>query len=93
MIDPITVNIKGLDELQAKLESLTKKAADKILGAGLTAAAQPILDEMVREVPKDSGFLAKHIHAKLGRKVKNDMARAIFIGPDKDEYYPAKEEK
>lgn len=93
MANPITVNIKGLDELQAKLNGLPEKLARTVLDDGLKAAAEPILEEMIREVPKDSGFLAKHIHAKLGKKIKGGLARSIFIGPDRDEFYPPKSEK
>ena len=93
MPNPVTVNIKGLDVLQRKLEELPDKVARKVLDDGLIRAGAVVLAEIVQQTPKETGFLKAHIHAKLGKKKLKDLARSIFIGPDADAYYPGKEEK
>ncbi|WP_035060605.1 HK97-gp10 family putative phage morphogenesis protein [Andreprevotia chitinilytica] len=59
--------IHGLAELTAKLNSLSDKAGKKAVQKALGAGAKPIVKEIRRRVPKDTGFLRKQINARKSR--------------------------
>ncbi|HET6145186.1 MAG TPA: HK97-gp10 family putative phage morphogenesis protein [Candidatus Acidoferrales bacterium] len=87
MADAITCQIKGLDELQDKLESLGKNLANKILRGSLKDAGNVIKDEMAVRAPKDTGLLSEHFNVKVSVK-RDDIAASAFIGPDGSIDYP-----
>jgi len=88
MADDITVEIRGLDELQAALEQLPKKIADKGLRSSLKMGAKPIQEAMHANAPKDTGFLAEHFGTRV--KISRDLVSgSAFIGPQGKIDYPA----
>jgi HK97 gp10 family phage protein len=92
MSNTVTVNIKGLDELQKKLEELPKLVAAKVLKDSLLAAGNVIRDEMAARAPKDSGLLSEHFNVKL-KVEKQGIAATAFVGPDGTIDYPKHEGK
>lgn len=87
MTDMVTINIKGLDELQKVLEEIPKKVADKVLREDLNGAAQYLVQEMVEQVPYKTGFLAEHFDAHV-RIHSGEVAGSAYIGPMGKMYYP-----
>jgi|SRR5208282_753899 len=88
MADDITVEIKGLSELQSALESLPQKVAKHGLRAALKSGAAPIESAMVSEAPHDTGFMSEHFGTKL--KINRDeIAGSAFIGPQGKVDYPS----
>lgn len=84
----VTVNIKGLDTLQTKLEAMPEKLAKKGLRAALRAGAALFKSAMVSGAPKDTGFLAEHFGVKV--KINRDgLAGTVYIGPQGKVDYPA----
>lgn len=84
----VTVEVKGLSELQANMEALPAKVAKKGLRAALKSGGLAIRDAMVALAPKDTGFLAEHFNMKM--KINRDeLAGSIFIGPQGKIDYPA----
>lgn len=88
MAEPVvTCTIAGLDKIQAELERLGLPMAKKILKASLQEGAAPILAEMQREAPEDTGFLDHHFNVKLSIKGR-EIAGAAYVGPQGHMDYP-----
>ena len=91
----ITVEIKGLDELQRKLEELPLRVAKKGLRRALAVGAQVFKYAMYTLAPRysggnsniPSGFLAEHfgVRVSLGR---DPLTGTAYIGPDGKMDYP-----
>lgn len=83
----VEIKIDGLKELQAQLEALPPKTAQKTLRQGLVKAGLVIRDAMVRLAPRDTGFLAEHFNMK-SRVSRKDISGSIMIGPNSKAVYP-----
>ena len=79
--------IKGLDQLQEKLEKLPENLARKGLRDSVKAGAQEIKDEMVALAPRDTGFLAEHFGVRTNVRI-DDLAASAYVGPDGKMDYP-----
>lgn len=85
--DFVTVEVKGISELQSALEKLPPKVAKKDLRATLRAGGNVLRKAMVRNAPKDSGFLSEHV--SVGTKLRSDeLAGVALIGPNSKIVYP-----
>lgn len=95
MTNWVEVEIKGLDELQQKLEQLPEKVAAKSLKASLRAGAAMIISAFVAFAPRlkeavhgiPVGFLAEHFNTKVSMRPA-DLAGSIYVGPDGKMDYP-----
>jgi HK97 gp10 family phage protein len=87
MPDTVEFKITGLSELQAKLESLPKKVANKVLRTSLREAGQIVAKEMARQAPRETGFLAEHFGIRTSIK-RADIAGIAYIGPEGKIDYP-----
>jgi len=87
MSDDVTVNIRGLEDLQRKLEEIGHNVAKRGVRQALRAGAVPVREAMAAAAPKDSGFLSEHIDIKT-RMDKDELAGAAFIGPNSKAVYP-----
>lgn len=87
-MNDITMEIKGLAELEQALEELPEKVAKKGLRAGLQEGAAPIEAGMVAGAPKDSGFMSEHFNTKL-KIARDGLSGSAFIGPQGNIDYPA----
>lgn len=87
MPNPVTVKIAGLDQIQHVLEVIPRRDAAKALRSALKAGADPIKQAMVREAPKDSGFLSSHFNVKVRVRGAN-IAGFANIGPEGKVDYP-----
>jgi HK97 gp10 family phage protein len=86
--DDVTVEVKGLAELEKALEELPKKVVQRGMRKALKAGAVPVQNGMVTGAPKATGFLAKHFSTKI--KLGSDgLSGSAFIGPDGKMDYPA----
>jgi HK97 gp10 family phage protein len=92
----VTVEIKGLDELERNLEALPKEVERTVIREDLTEAAQIVVDAMVQEAPKNKdpndpsapqGFLAQHFAVKVTASSK-DVSGTAIIGPAANVDYP-----
>lgn len=87
MSDAVTVNIKGLDELQKTLEEMPRDVSRKILRNDLKDSGEYMRQEMSANAPYASGFLSEHFDSKV--KIKSDeLAGSAFVGPMGKMYYP-----
>ena len=77
----VTVEVKGLDQLQAKLEQLPEKVAKKYLRAAVRAGATVIKNAMAQLAPRQSGFEADHIDIRT-RATRDALAMTATIGPN-----------
>lgn len=84
----VTVEIKGLDELQKKLEELPVKVARRGLRTTLYRAAQVVVNAIVSLAPKDTHFLSEHFNRRVSIR-KDELAGSAFIGPAGKVDYPA----
>jgi HK97 gp10 family phage protein len=92
MPSPISVEFKGLKELQAELEALPEKTGKAVLRKGLRDAGDLIKKAMVHFAPKDTGFLSEHF--KTGTKIfKEAISGLVWIGPQGRVYYPFRGDK
>jgi HK97 gp10 family phage protein len=57
----IDVKIRGFDEVKAALNQLDRKMAGRAVMSALRKGAEPALARARALVPRDSGFLAKHL--------------------------------
>lgn len=83
----VTVNIKGLDELQKKLEEVPRKISRRILKTALKNAAKLMIQAMAAMAPKDTGFLAEHFGMRI-KLERGDIAGSAFVGPEGKIDYP-----
>lgn len=88
MSDEVTVEVKGLDELQQGLEEMTEKLAKKGIRDALKAGSAPVQNAMVSLAPKNTGFLAEHFSTKI-KMMREARAGSAFIGPQGKIEYPA----
>jgi HK97 gp10 family phage protein len=88
MSDFVTVEVKGLKELQEKLEELPLKLAKKDLRSALRAGATLIKKAMIALAPRDTGFLSQHFSIKTKIKTGEEIAGSAFIGPQGKINYP-----
>lgn len=86
--DYVTVQVKGLDQLQKNMEALPAKVAKKGLRQALKKGGLVIRDAFVSMAPKDTGFLAEHFNMRM-RIRRDELAGSIFIGPQGKIDYPA----
>jgi HK97 gp10 family phage protein len=83
----ITTEIKGLAELQARMEQLPTKIATRGVRKALRAGGDVFRRAMGVFAPKDSGFLSQHFDVKL--KLEHDaIAGTAYIGPQGKMQYP-----
>lgn len=87
MSEYVTSTVKGLDELQSKLEELPQKVAKRGLRGALKAGANIFKNAFVANAPKDSGFLSEHFDVKT-RMRSDSLAGSAFIGPNSRALYP-----
>lgn len=84
----VTVEVKGLAELQQKLEELPIKVAKRGIRAALRAGGDVLRSEIITLAPKDTGFLAEHFGTKIKMR-RDELAGSAFIGPQGKVDYPA----
>lgn len=83
----LTVEVKGLDELQERLEALPAKFAKRSLRSALRAGAKVYAAACVAMAPKDTGFLSEHFNYRF--KINRDeLAGTAYIGPQGKVDYP-----
>lgn len=87
MPDYVTVNVQGLDKLQAALEELPQKVAKKGIRKALAAGGNLFKASMVALAPKRTGFLSEHFGVKV-KMNRNELAGTAFIGPQGKMDYP-----
>lgn len=76
----VKMELKGMDELQRRIEELGRKGA-RISNEALKKGAQPILDEAKLNAPKDTGKGVEGL--TIGRpRVKGDK-RSVLVGIDR----------
>jgi HK97 gp10 family phage protein len=88
MPDIVSVNIKGLDELQKALEAKGKEARLAVRVA-LNAGGGDVKRAMAEEAPveeggENSGFLRDNVNVKV--RMHGQTAGTAFIGPSTKEY-------
>jgi len=88
MSNPVEVKVSGLDKLQKALEQEIPKKAKASVRSALRAGAKVLQQAVVREAPKDTGFLSEHVDVKT-RVRGNDLAGSAFVGPNAKAVYPA----
>ena len=87
MSETVTVQIKGLDELQRTMEQMPRDLAKKGIRQALREGGKVISAAMARMAPSDTGFLAKHFGIRT-KMYKQDLAGSAFIGPEGRIDYP-----
>src|SRR6267143_5712104 len=87
MADAVTVELKGLDELQRKLAALPAEVTRPILRTVLREAGNEVKEAFAAAAPYDTGFLAEHFRVRVSVK-KEDVQGAAFIGTQPHADYP-----
>lgn len=90
----VTVEVKGLSELEAKLEALPVKVAKRGLRKALRDGGNIFKGAMFTLAPRwvgpggpPSGFLAEHFGVKI-KMERNELAGTAYIGPQGKVDYP-----
>lgn len=86
MSNPVTCEIKGLEELQVKLEAMSEKMSKKGLREALKEGGAIIKEQIENRSPDRTGFLREHFNMKLSLRGKGDIAGSVFVGPDNAVY-------
>ena len=87
----VTCEVKGLSDLQAKLEEIPKFVARKGIRKSLALGGSIMRYALWMMAPRDTGFLAEHFDVKL-RQMRGDIyAGSAFIGPQGKMDYPDKD--
>lgn len=90
-MNEVTVEVKGLDELQRKLEEMAPAVAKKVIRTTLREVGQGLAERMAAAAPKgppDPGFLSEHFGVKVGYARGGDLAGSAYVGPQGRMYYP-----
>jgi HK97 gp10 family phage protein len=87
MSEWVTTEIKGLDELQRKLEAMPEKVAKKGLRAALRAGGSIMTSAFAAFAPRLTGFLSEHFAMKISVR-GDDIAGSAYVGPDGKMDYP-----
>ncbi|MDY3960171.1 HK97-gp10 family putative phage morphogenesis protein [Romboutsia timonensis] len=66
----MSLEIKGIEELQAKLEALGK-VGDKVEGTAVKKGAKVVLDHFKKNAPKDSGNSRNALKVTSTKRFKN----------------------
>lgn len=86
----VELKIKGLDELQRRLERIGKKVATNIFRVALRKAGRLIVNAFVTNAPRyvgppnkgvPVGFLAEHFGTRT-KIIRDGIAGSIFVGPE-----------
>jgi HK97 gp10 family phage protein len=85
MPEVVSVNVRGLDELEAKLAQMAPKIGRSVIRRGLKAGAQVFLEEMQARAARLTGFLREHIGMKIKMRAE-DLAGTAMVGPLKVDY-------
>lgn len=83
----LTVEVKGLAELQRTLQEMPRDVARKVLRTSLREAAEDLREEMATQAPRKSGLLASHFNLRV-RLTSNELAGTAHVGPEGKVYYP-----
>lgn len=83
----VTVEVKGLDILEKKLEQLPFIVARKGLRGALRKGGNVFKQGMVNGAPVDTGFLSKHFGVRI-KMERNELAGTAYIGPQGKIDYP-----
>jgi HK97 gp10 family phage protein len=81
----VTYKMEGLAELQAKLSTLPKRLARKVLRPALQDAGAIIQQEAGVQAPRATGKLTTHIVNEV--ILHSDLSGEIHVGPAKDAFY------
>lgn len=85
--ETVTVEVKGLAELQARLEAAPEKMARNGLRKALIRGGTIFRVLMYQLAPKDSGFLSEHFGVRV--KLRGGaLAGTAYIGPQGKVDYP-----
>ena len=87
MSEYVTVEIKGLAELQKALENKKERAAKVCVGKALRAGATVMRDAIVALAPHSTGFLASHFGIRVSLR-RDALAGSAFVGPQGKVDYP-----
>ena len=85
-MDSVTVEIKGLKEVNRALKVLPERVQKNILTAGVRAVASDFAKSAKRLAPVDSGDLKKSIKVKK-RRSKNRSYVRFTVGVDKTKFH------
>lgn len=88
MTEFVTVEIKGLAELQQKLEALPEKVAKRGVRKALRDGADVLRSAIIQLAPKATGFLSQHFGTKI-KMTRDALAGTAFVGPQGKVDYPA----
>ncbi len=78
MANQVEVEVKGMDELMRELDRLSDRASGRVQNAALRAAAEPILEDAVRNAPEDTGKGKQGL--KISRPRKQRAERYVLVG-------------
>lgn len=81
----IKMRVRGLDDLSARMRGLPVRMQRKVIRPALSQAADPILQEIVRNAPYDTGRLKRNVRKTFKRPERN--LEAIMIGISRRAYY------
>lgn len=76
----MTVDIKGLKELQNALNQLPEKIQGRPVRSAVGAAAKVVMDEAKRRVPIDTGQLCKAIYRGRSRSMSAKGKETYVVG-------------
>jgi HK97 gp10 family phage protein len=81
----ITAKIEGFAEIARLLRELGPQLAAKVGDRAVRRAAKPLVDEMKRLVPVDTGALRRSLAAAANRRNKRQSRRGVRIGARRPE--------
>lgn len=78
--DEVTVNVKGLRELERVLKKLPERMGRLVLLKSLRAGAKPIIDAAKAKAPVETGRLRDSIIARAQR-IESPLTASVAVGP------------
>lgn len=76
----ISMEVKGLADLERKLRALDAKLAGKVLTTAARKSFKPVLETARRLAPKDTGLLQKRIKVASGKDKDRNFVVGLRLG-------------
>ena len=86
----VTWKVKGLEELQRKMQQMPQDVAKRLIRNTLREAGEIVSKKMSELAPRKTGLLAKDFNVTVGIGKGGELSGEARIGPRSGVYYPYK---
>jgi HK97 gp10 family phage protein len=75
----ISLEIKGIEELTAKLEALGKNGTKKVMRQAMRAAMKPMLDAVKSKIPVETGEMKRNVKLRALKRSRTQFGYKVEL--------------